>query len=84
MEDVIDDTTALRNIAINTRHFLQVKGMSQSDLARATGETRVFISNLVRGVYMPGAGALKRVADALDVSVDQLIAIPAEVYLAAS
>ena len=70
------DEQALANIAANLSRLLADRKWSQSDLARAAGEAIVNINRAVRGVNMPGAGLLGRIAEALDVSVDRLLADP--------
>ena len=60
-------------IARNIKASLQERGLSQSDLARATGLTFNFISDVVTGEHMPNIAALVTIARALDTSVDSLI-----------
>jgi transcriptional regulator with XRE-family HTH domain len=76
MSTVLDDTTAKRRIAANVQHFLDLLGWSQADLARATGENEMTISFLVRGVKMPGAALLARVAEALNTTTDAILGMP--------
>ena len=73
MSTVMTDEQTIKNIAENVARLLEEKGMSQAELARATKESEMNISRLVRGTNMPGAAMLSRVADALGVSVDYLI-----------
>lgn len=47
--------------------------MNQSDLARAAGLPRELISTYVRGVAFPTPKSLRRIADALQVKVDDLV-----------
>jgi len=49
------------------------KGLSQGDLARATGLTRQVISNLERGTSHGHGDTWRRLADGLGVTVDELL-----------
>lgn len=49
------------------------KNWNQSDLARAAGLGRDSISTYVRGMVLPDARNLKKLADALDCSPDDLM-----------
>lgn len=73
MSTVLTDKQTLRNLSRNLRSLLESREMSQADLARASGEVEMQISRYVRGIQMPGAGVLSRLADALDVRADDLI-----------
>lgn len=69
-----DDTKAY--VAANVSAELARLGWSQVKLATATGENAMTISNVIRGVHVPGAGLLCRIAEALNVSVDTLLSPP--------
>lgn len=49
------------------------KGMSQSDLADKSGVSRVMIGKYERGEAAPSIDAAKKIADALEVSLDNLV-----------
>ena len=49
------------------------KGWSQSELADKSGVSRVMIGKYERGEAVPSIDAAKRIADALDVSLDFLV-----------
>ena len=49
------------------------RGLSQIDLSSNTGLNRVTLSNIERGVKTPGIDALKKIAAALNVRVDDLL-----------
>jgi transcriptional regulator with XRE-family HTH domain len=76
MSTVIDNDTAKRNISANVKAMLEEREMSQASLARATGDLEMTISYLVRGVQCPSAALLARVAEALGVTADALLAKP--------
>lgn len=73
---MIDDATARLRISRNIRHFMNMQGVSQADLVRLTGEPTNSVSRIVRGLNVPNVVMLARLAEALDVSVDQLLAEP--------
>ncbi len=47
--------------------------MSQGDIVRALGVSRSFVSNIENGKTNPTLSTIKRIADALGVSVDRLL-----------
>lgn len=49
------------------------KGFSQSDLADKSGGSRVMIGKYERGEAIPSIEAAKKIADALEVSLDYLV-----------
>lgn len=54
---------------------LDAKGMSQSDLSRATGITQTTISRYVKTSRVPNAIQIQRICKALGVSSDYLLGI---------
>jgi len=73
MSNVITDEQAKTNISRNVRAELNVRGWKAVDLARATDESEMRISLLVRGKKLPTAAFLARVAEALDTTSDALL-----------
>ncbi len=73
---MVTDKEARDNIAANTVRLLEARGWTQQDLADATGESKMAISNIVRAQYVTNAATLARIAEALDVTVDRLISAP--------
>jgi transcriptional regulator with XRE-family HTH domain len=58
----------------NIRQILHDKWMSQAELARATGVDCTTISKLISGSRSnPSLEIVKKIANALDVTVDELI-----------
>lgn len=49
------------------------KGMSQTELADKSGVSRVMIGKYERGEAIPSIDAAKKIADALEVSLDYLV-----------
>lgn len=73
---MITDEQLKRNLQRNIRRLLDQTEMSQSDLARATGESRSRISLVINSCRVPSAASLARIAEALDTTVDELINSP--------
>ena len=48
-------------------------GLHQSDLAKAMGTTQGAVSQWEKGLTKPTAGKLKRLAEILNVTVDELL-----------
>jgi len=71
--NVITDEQARQRIAGNVSALLESKGMSQADLARKTKESTAQISRLCQGKILPSAAFLCRIAEALDVTMNQLM-----------
>jgi transcriptional regulator with XRE-family HTH domain len=57
----------------NLKQIRTQKGMTQGDIVRALGVSRSFVSNIENGKTNPTLSTIKRIADALDVSVDRLL-----------
>ena len=76
MSTVITDTDAKANISANVRRLLDAKGMNQAKLATLTEESNARISLLINGKHLPSSAFLARLAEALGVSTDTLLARP--------
>jgi len=79
MSNVITDTKAKANIAANVRFRLDARGWKAADLARATSESEMRISHMLRETRLPTAAFLARVAEALDATSDELLADPEKI-----
>jgi transcriptional regulator with XRE-family HTH domain len=78
MPDVIDENTALQNIAANIVRRLEELGWSQGELARQSGEKPMTISRMVNAQHMPELPTTANVADALGMTIDALMSEPAK------
>jgi transcriptional regulator with XRE-family HTH domain len=78
MSNVVTDTEAKDNVAENVSRLMQQLGMNQVQLGAKTGESKMRISLVCRGIHQPTAGFLGRLAEALGVSADFLLNDPAE------
>lgn len=79
MTIVLTDDQAKDYISKNVNRLLEKMEMSPADLARATGENRVRISSVTRGLHNPSASFLARLAEALGVTPNDLLAKPARI-----
>ena len=67
------DKAAKRNIAKNVQALLADREWTMADLARALDASPMTVNYMARGVKMPGAAFLARVANVLGVTVDDLL-----------
>lgn len=65
----------MKDLGYRLKKTLEVKGMNQSDLARATGISVPAISKYVTNLRIPNASQLQRLCKALGVSSDYLLGI---------
>jgi transcriptional regulator with XRE-family HTH domain len=84
MEEMLTDDDVRVNVAANLKRLLAEREISQSQLARLTGDTQANISHICAGRHVAGAAVLARIADALDTSIDFLVAPPKKVLANAS
>lgn len=70
---MLSDHETKITIGANLRRILAERDLTQSDLARMTGDPVMTISRICRGENQPLAGVLGRIAEALDVSIDRLL-----------
>ena len=69
-----DKVSMTSRVAKNVRRYLKECGLSQSELARASGLTPNYISDTINGEHLPNVAALVVIAGALGVTLDDLIA----------
>ena len=62
-----------KKLGENIKRIRTEKGMSQGDICRATGADRAYISNIESGNKNPTLETLAKIADALDVKIDELL-----------
>ncbi|MBX3482408.1 helix-turn-helix domain-containing protein [Phenylobacterium sp.] len=62
----------LRHFAANLRRERKAKGWSQEELAEQAGVDRTYVSGIERAVRNPTITNVKRLADALGVSIGTL------------
>lgn len=63
----------LQTLSTNLQRIRNAKGKSQSDIAEAAGMSRVGYRNVETGVSAPRVATLMRIAEALEVRVDELL-----------
>ena len=81
---MLTDDEVRENLSANLSRLLADRRMSQSELARRTGVTQANISLICLGKHVSGVGVLSRIAEALDTSIDLLIATPKKTLSQAS
>ena len=70
----------LRIFASNLAYYLEMHGISQNELAKRSGLEQGSISRYVSASQMPGIKAAVNIANALGVSVDELINFDEMIY----
>ena len=60
-------------ISENLKKILEEKKITQAELAKNVGITQAYTSYLLNGFKQPSVELLKRIADFLDVSLDELV-----------
>lgn len=73
-----------RDIGLAVKEIRKAKGMTQAELADATGRSTDAISQIERGVSVPSVDTLVSLTKALSTSVDQLLVIDSNVPRARS
>lgn len=76
MSTVINRDAVKRNISTNVRRLMEARGMTQADLHRTSGLTEMYVSRIVRGVMDPSSSGLASLAEALQVTTDELLSDP--------
>lgn len=74
MSTVITDEEAKTNIGANLFRLRGEKSLYW--LARQIGVSTIAVSRIERGLHMPGAGLLARIAQALGTTADELLGDP--------
>lgn len=70
------DQQALRRIAANLRFYREEKGLSKSALARLINDYPATVERIEAQKNMPGVGLLTRLAEALEITVNDLLEDP--------
>jgi transcriptional regulator with XRE-family HTH domain len=79
----VTDKQALHRIAVNLRRLRESKGLSMNALARAIDDYPATISRVEDEQHTPGIGVITRIADALGVTVNDLLEEPSRQKLSA-
>ncbi|CAN1516661.1 COG1476 Predicted transcriptional regulators [Methylophilaceae bacterium] len=67
--------STLNTLANNVRRLRKLSGLSQEELAFQCEIDRTYISKVERGVANPSLLILSRIAEVLDVSIEELVKI---------
>lgn len=62
-----------KKLGQNIKRIREQKGMTQGDICRALNLDRGYISSIENGKRNPTLSTLKKLADALKISVDELL-----------
>lgn len=77
---MLDHATSKRNISANVTRLLRERGMSQAELARATGDNTAYISRICTGQIEPTASGAMRIATGLGTTVEDLLQVPSKIF----
>jgi transcriptional regulator with XRE-family HTH domain len=69
----VTDQEAINTFSANLRRLAESRGLTQADIARATGESTARINHYWSGKRQPTIGIASRLAALLGVSVDSLL-----------
>lgn len=78
------DKQALRRVARNVKRLREQKGWSMGQLARAIDDYPATVKRIEHEENMPGVGLLTRLAEALEVTMNDLLADPKDFVANAS
>lgn len=70
---ITNDETRDR-IGVNVTRYMAERKLTQATLSRITGESEMTISQVARGKHVPNSAILHRIAEALQVKMDDLVA----------
>jgi transcriptional regulator with XRE-family HTH domain len=76
MSTVITKEVAKQNLAANVVRLLNLRGFSQKQLSTITGEDMMTVSRICRGLVMPSADVVHRIAAAFEVDMGRLLDEP--------
>jgi transcriptional regulator with XRE-family HTH domain len=62
-------------LGAHLRQLRTARGLTQGDVAEHCATSIAFISNVERGMMLPGLAALMRLADALECNVSELVRV---------
>lgn len=79
MPTVITDATAKRNISENLQRLLDLRRLSVLKFAQDINEPQNTVYRIVRGDNMPGVALLARMAEFLNVRIDDLLTDPKKI-----
>lgn len=77
---MITDEQTKEWISINMKRLMDLRGITQLEIAEQTGENKQRIWRIANGLHMPSAAVLKRVSESLGVTSDELMEEPSLVH----
>ncbi|OGM24336.1 DNA-binding protein [Candidatus Woesebacteria bacterium RIFCSPHIGHO2_01_FULL_39_28] len=66
-------STSAKKLGVNIKRIRETKGMTQGDLCRKLEIDRAYMSNVENGNKNPTLATIEKIANALDVSIDELM-----------
>lgn len=66
----------MRALRQRVKSHRERKALTQEEFAKACGLSRSVIANVERGAYLPGLRSRRKIAEALDVPVEELFDPP--------
>jgi transcriptional regulator with XRE-family HTH domain len=78
MQQMISKERLKLNISENLSRLMHARGLSQSELGRISETSQVLVYRLLNQVLVPNAQDLANIAEALSVTIDDLISNPPE------
>jgi transcriptional regulator with XRE-family HTH domain len=73
MQATMTDALIRQSISTNLRRLLAEKNRTQTFLSAETGDPLTTINGIVNGKCVPNVGTLQRIAETLEVKVDDLL-----------
>ena len=73
VEDLGDDSSFLRDLGLRVRLFRVARRLSQDELARVSGVSRVTLGSIERGEHAASLLAYRKLARALDRDLGELL-----------
>lgn len=71
--DLGDDSAFLRDLGLRVRLFRVARGLSQDELARVSGVSRVTLGSIERGEHAASLLAYRKLAGAFEVALGELV-----------
>ena len=68
------DNEVVRRIAWNLTAILEERDISRRDLAKQTGDSVANVSRVAKGTHAASIGTVARIAEALRIKIDRLLA----------
>ena len=81
MQNVVTEHEARANLVEALKCIMTFRGITQRQLAKAVGRTKMTINRMCRGENLPNVALVAAVAEVLGYQVEDLIVEPAKIRL---